>query len=92
MMQIECPFCGPRNYTEFTYGGDAADTRPRDPDTVSNTEWADYVYMRGNPRGMHNELWYHSAGCRRWVTVCRNTLTHEVSGTNAVNPPSGQLP
>ncbi|HET8609363.1 MAG TPA: sarcosine oxidase subunit delta [Burkholderiales bacterium] len=92
MMLIECPFCGPRNYTEFTYGGDAGITRPREPDAVTDAEWTDYLYVRNNPRGMHDELWYHSAGCRRWITVHRDTLTHDVAGTEAVSRASMQLP
>ena len=26
------------------------------------------------------DLWYHEAGCGRWLVVRRNTLTHEVLG------------
>ena len=28
--------------------------------------------------GAHAELWYHAYGCRGWLRVMRNTLTHEV--------------
>ena len=28
MMLIPCPWCGPRNQVEFTYGGDATVKRP----------------------------------------------------------------
>jgi heterotetrameric sarcosine oxidase delta subunit len=78
MMQIECPHCGQRYVTEFTYGGDARIARPAEPSKLSDQQWSDYVYVRDNPRGMHDELWQHSAGCRRWIAVRRNTLTHDV--------------
>ena len=28
-----------------------------------------YVYLRDNPCGPHDELWYHGAGCRSWFKV-----------------------
>jgi len=37
--------------------------------------------MRDNPRGEHSELWQHSFGCRRWITVSRNTYTHDIKAT-----------
>lgn len=78
MLLIECPHCGPRAQTEFAYGGDASVRRPADPEKVSTEEWLDYVYLRENPRGPHVEWWHHSAGCRSWFKVRRDTLTHEV--------------
>ena len=79
MLLIPCPYCGPRDVTEFSYGGDA-DIRPPHHDAPESA-WSAYVYLRDNPRGPHNELWQHSAGCRRWIRVKRNTLTHEVLGS-----------
>lgn len=80
MMLIHCPHCGARDVTEFTYGGAGA-ARPADPAAADDPQWADYVYMRDNPRGLHDELWQHNAGCRRWIAVRRNTLTHDVIAT-----------
>lgn len=79
MMLIKCPHCGARNVTEFTYGGDANLARPSS-DAVDE-QWTNYVYMRDNPRGLHDEVWQHSAGCRRWIAVRRDTLTHDVIAT-----------
>ena len=39
----------------------------------------DYVYLRANPAGPQHELWYHSAGCRSWLNVTRDTRTHEIA-------------
>jgi heterotetrameric sarcosine oxidase delta subunit len=82
MMLIPCPYCGPRNVTEFTYAGDAHASRPADAPGASDAQWADYVYFRDNPRGDHDELWQHTAGCRQWIEVRRNTLSHDVIGSS----------
>ena len=58
----------------------AAVKRP-DPATVSDAEWAAYIYLRDNPKGPHVELWQHHAGCRAWIKVARDTMTHEIRGT-----------
>ena len=57
MLLIECPWCGARAETEFSYGGEAGIVRPPDPDALSDAEWADYLFFRANPRGAHRELW-----------------------------------
>lgn len=85
MLLIECPHCGSRAQIEFTYGGDATVSRPADPDLVDTNEWLDFVYLRENPRGPHIEWWHHSAGCRRWLKVRRDTLTHEISATGTAD-------
>ena len=79
MMLLPCPYCGPRDVTEFAYGGDANVPAPAEDAPVE--AWSARVYLRANPRGPHDELWQHSAGCRRWIRVRRNTLTHEVLGS-----------
>jgi heterotetrameric sarcosine oxidase delta subunit len=76
MMLIPCPWCGPRSQIEFTYGGDATLRRPA-PD-APEAAWTDYVYLRDNPCGPLDELWYHGAGCRSWFVVRRNTRTHDI--------------
>ena len=78
MIRIPCPHCGVREYTEFTYAGDARVERPRDPAAVDVAVWAEYVFVRDNPRGPHWELWQHHAGCRQWLAVHRDTLNHDV--------------
>ena len=67
MLLIDCPHCGQRAHTEFSYGGDATVRRPDDPRAVSLETWLDYVYLRDNPRGAHTEWWQHTYGCRRWI-------------------------
>ncbi|HEX2117309.1 MAG TPA: sarcosine oxidase subunit delta [Alphaproteobacteria bacterium] len=79
MLIIHCPHCGPRDHTEFSYGGDATVRRPADSAPLD--AWVDFVYLRDNPRGAHEELWQHVQGCRAWIAVTRDTLTHAISST-----------
>jgi heterotetrameric sarcosine oxidase delta subunit len=79
MLLIPCPWCGSRNQVEFTYGGDATKRRPSSHAPLS--EWFDYVYLRNNPRGAHDEWWLHSAGCGRWFKLRRDTRTHDISAS-----------
>ena len=92
MLLIECPWCGPRDESEFTYGGEAHVIRPEDPDSATDEQWADYLFYRRNPRGDHLEQWWHSAGCRRWFNVQRDTLTYEVKHVYRAGepPPRGE--
>ena len=83
MMLITCPWCGPRDETEFHYGGDAHLSHPTDPYALSDAQWADYVFTRPNPKGRFTERWAHSAGCRRWFNVVRDTVTHEMRAADA---------
>ncbi|MGI9421812.1 MAG: sarcosine oxidase subunit delta [Hyphomicrobiaceae bacterium] len=77
MLRITCPVCGTRDETEFTYGGDATVRRP-DMDNPDTPTWLGYVFNRENPRGPHEEFWHHALGCRQWLIVERDTLTHEI--------------
>ena len=75
-MLITCPYCGPREEPEFHYGGQAGVPYPADPAVLSDREWADYLFLRENPKGRWSERWVHSAGCRRWFNVERDTATN----------------
>ncbi len=79
-MQIPCPFCGARDASEFAYLGDAAFRRPDAAAPDAAARFVDAVYLRDNPAGPHDELWYHAAGCRSWLRVTRDTRTHEMLG------------
>ena len=78
MLLIECPWCGPRDESEFSYGGEAHIVRPPEPDRLTDEEWADYLFMRENPRGRHLEQWCHVHGCRQWFNAERDTVTSEI--------------
>jgi sarcosine oxidase, subunit delta len=77
VLLISCPWCGEREETEFHYGGQALVAYPADPDALDDEAWAQYLFFRDNPKGDFTERWVHSAGCRRWFTTVRNTVTSE---------------
>jgi len=77
-MRIPCPFCGERDLSEFVYLGDADCRRPDPAAQEAAAQFIEAVYLRDNPAGPHEELWYHASGCRGWLRVNRNTVTHEI--------------
>jgi heterotetrameric sarcosine oxidase delta subunit len=90
MQLIPCPHCGPREETEFCYGGQAHVPYPDDPSRLDDEQWARFVFVRANPKGPSAERWSHTAGCRRWFTAVRDTRTHrflDVSSLGASQPP-----
>ena len=78
MLLINCPWCGERDQSEFSYGGEAHIARPADPYALSDEGWGDYLFRRKNPKGLHREQWQHSHGCRRWFNVERDTVSYEI--------------
>jgi heterotetrameric sarcosine oxidase delta subunit len=87
MLRIRCPWCGERDQTEFRFGGQAHINRPEDPANVSDAEWANYLFYRDNPKGVHCERWVHNWGCRQWFNVARHTVTHEILQVYAMGEP-----
>ncbi|MGW1782266.1 sarcosine oxidase subunit alpha family protein [Streptomyces sp. NPDC002143] len=78
MLLIPCPWCGPRDEAEFHYGGQAHVPYPQDPASLTDEEWARYLFFRDNPKGPFAERWTHAAGCRRWFNAVRDTSTNEI--------------
>ncbi|MFK7734192.1 MAG: sarcosine oxidase subunit delta [Pseudomonadales bacterium] len=85
MLLIHCPYCEEtRDEDEFSYEGEAHIVRPLEPESLSDAEWGDYLFFRKNPRGLHREMWQHTAGCRRFFYVSRNTVSYEILETYKV--------
>ncbi len=78
MLRIGCPWCGERDEVEFRYGGQAQIAYPARPAETDDAEWGAYLFMRANPKGPFRERWRHSAGCRRWFNVLRDTATNQI--------------
>ncbi|KKJ76707.1 sarcosine oxidase subunit delta [Kiloniella litopenaei] len=79
-MIIHHPLLGPRDASEFVYKGDASLINRPDWQADNAPElFHDYLYLRDNPAGEHQELWYHEQGDRSWLVVTRNTLTHDIT-------------
>ena len=87
MLIIPCPHCGPRPEIEFRYAGEAHIARPPDPQTRTDEEWADFLYMRSNPKGRHAERWRHFHGCGRFFNCLRDTITDRIERTYPAGSP-----
>ena len=90
MLLIECPYCGERPELEFVYGGQAHIARPREPAQASAQQWAGFLYLRDNKRGVHAERWRHTHGCGRFFNALRDTTTDHFLATYKVgdSPPA----
>lgn len=77
-MRIRCPYCGERSLDEFAFHGDAAPLRPDGSSDSDTKRFYEYVFERDNRRGVNEELWQHLAGCRAWLVVKRDVVTHEI--------------
>lgn len=91
MLQIACPCCGVRDEDEFAYGGEAH-RLPPEPGGASDAEWAEYLYLRDNPKGISFERWCHRFGCGQWFHVARDTLSHRIAAVYRVDEPRPDLP
>ena len=81
MLLIACPWCGPRPENEFRYGGEAHIARPANPDGLDDATWAEFLYMRSNPKGLHYERWRHNFGCARYFNAVRHTVSDRIVTT-----------
>ena len=74
-LQITCPNCGQRPVEEFLYG-----EIPVVPDSITDIDARDLdrAFMRSNTEGPQTERWFHLFGCRRWLTLRRDTRTDEI--------------
>lgn len=79
-MRIPCPICGDRDRREFYYKGHALALHRPDPD-AGDDAWNAYLHLRENPAGDTHDLWHHQSGCGAWIVVHRNTVTHEIHGS-----------
>ena len=78
MFIIRCPYCGERDHSEFSYGGEAHIVRPKQPTELSDDQWAEYLFMRKNIKGLQYERWNHAHGCRRWFNMARDTSNDNI--------------
>ena len=76
MHTLECPRCGRRPLDEFVFGGERRATPSTIPDPFERD--FDEVWIFDNPDGETVERWFHAAGCRRWLTVRRDTSADHV--------------
>ncbi|MCP5087160.1 MAG: sarcosine oxidase subunit delta [Rhodobacteraceae bacterium] len=76
MLLIPCPNCGPRDETEFTYGGPVSQW-PEMNGGSTTKDWHRAVHFKSSKSTLVSELWYHDAGCERWIVLCRDQNSHD---------------
>jgi len=75
---LECPNCGPREVTDFGFGGEYVE---RPTERPSFRELNRYVYFRRNAAGVQREWWVHRSGCGEWFLAERDTRDNAVQWT-----------
>ena len=83
MLLITCPHCGPRAQAEFVY--ERTVDAIVQPD-ANPAEAMAALFTRANPRGLDEELWRHTFGCRAWLVMTRHRVTHEIDAIRAIGP------
>ena len=78
MKIMNCPLNGPRNISEFSSLGEVSEMP--DPDSLTDAEWADFVWLSNNTAGVVREWWCHTA-TSYWFIAERNTVTDEILRT-----------
>jgi sarcosine oxidase, subunit delta len=78
MKIMHCPLNGPRNISEFVWGGEVRDEP--DPARSSDAEWAEHVFLHDNQPKIVREWWLH-APTAYWFIAERNALTDEIVRT-----------
>ncbi|MGL5447295.1 MAG: sarcosine oxidase subunit delta [Rhabdaerophilum sp.] len=77
MLLIPCPYCGfPRPEIEFRHAGEAHLARPEEP--ASDGDYAAFLYLRENPKGITAERWRHVHGCGRYFNLLRDTVSDRI--------------
>jgi len=87
MLLIRCPYCGERPEIEFHCGGEAHIARPEQPAEMDDEAWAEFLYYRTNPKGLHAERWLHDHGCGRWFNAMRDTISDKFAATYEMGAP-----
>lgn len=76
MLLIHCPYCQEdRSELEFRAAGDAHIDRPQNISEISDDEFAEFFFMRDNPKGLIFERWRHISGCGRFFRAVRHTVS-----------------
>ena len=78
MKILNCPLNGPRNISEFVWGGEMK-AMP-DPATATDAQWTEFLFLEDNTAGEITEWWLH-APTNYWFIARRNTLTDEIIET-----------
>ncbi len=92
MLLIHCPYCEETlPETEFTYAGEAHIARPENPSGTTDEEWAEFLFMRSNVKGLLHERWRHLHGCGCFFNAVRNTVSDRFLTTYKAGEPRADL-
>lgn len=92
MLLIYCPYCEEwLPEAEFAYAGEAHVDRPANPSGTTDEEWAEFLFMRSNVKGLLHERWRHLHGCGRFFNVVRDTVTDRIVFTYKAGEPRPDL-
>ena len=58
---------------------------------MSDEQWADYLFMRSNPKGVHCERWRHVHGCGRWFNLARDTASDQILAVYHMGEPRPKI-
>jgi sarcosine oxidase subunit delta len=58
---------------------------------VGDAAFADYLFMRSNPKGVHAERWRHVHGCGRWFNALRDTVSDQILAVYPMGEPRPAL-
>lgn len=92
MLLIHCPYCEEiLPEAEFTYAGQAHVVRAETPSELSDQDWAEFLFVRENVKGVHFERWRHFHGCGRFFNAARDTVSDKFLTTYKAGEPRPDL-
>lgn len=83
MLLVHCPHCGPRAQAEFVYERTVDSVVQPDAPLEQAME---RLFTRANPRGVDEELWRHTYGCRAWMILRRHRVSNVIDSVRAIGP------
>jgi sarcosine oxidase subunit delta len=92
MLLIHCPYCQEeRSELEFHAAGEAHIVRPENIAEISDEAFAEYFFLRDNPKGYIYERWRHLHGCGRFFNAVRHTVSDKFVTTYKAGEPKPSL-
>lgn len=92
MLLIRCPWCDEnRAEIEFRWAGEAHIARPENIASITDREFADFLFLRDNPKGVIFERWRHVHGCGRFFNAVRDTVSDRFLLTYEAGQPKPDL-
>ena len=80
MQLFKCPFCGERDEREFFFASESGKVRPDTTQTVTDEQWAAFLYQQRNSKGAVKEIWIHLP-CAEVFLLERDSATMQVTGS-----------